>query len=180
MSASPFLFRAASAPLIAGVILAGLCFPREAQAGFFDFLFPPAQQQQYAPAYREPHAHVRKKRTAAKKKAVVAVRPHVPARVVASVMDDDGLQRGDAVMTDAGLLIYTGASDAPAPHSASEFSPLSAVKKLPARQREALLALDDSRARATLVTGRSVSTAALSAGRLIDGGRGVRIRYVGP
>lgn len=150
----------------------------DAQAGFFDFLFPPPPPA--APAYSPPSSFVPHKKVARKPKPVVAVRPHVPARVVASVMDDDSLRVGDAVMTDAGVRIYVGARDAALPHSPGDFAPLAAVRKLPARSREALLAMDERRVSGALVTGRSAADPDLAYGHMIVDPRGVKIRYVGP
>lgn len=164
--------------LFAGAVGALTLPSSGAQAGFFDFLFP--QPPQYAvPVYRDapPHA-VKRKRAAAPKKKVYADKPHTPARTVASVMEDDSLETGDAVMTREGLRIFVGPPGLP--RSAHDFVKVSEAKRLSSRTREALLAVEPNRALAAVVTGRSAASDGVSAGETIVDARGVRIRYVGP
>ena len=158
-----------------------------ANAGFFDFLFaPPQPAQTVVPVYRPaPHFHYHqpKRKVVSRHAKFADDRTHPsPGRVVSSVMDDDSLKDGDAVMTRDGIRIFTGASGAH--HSSADFAKISEFKHLSSQKRTALLVLDAGSAGAgpssALVAGRSVGDSGLSAGEMIIDSRGNRIRYVGP
>ncbi len=155
--------------------------PVPANAGFFDFLFPPQPQvvtPYYAPSYeRQPHKKVVKIHP----KIVVGKTHPTLQHVVSSVMEDESLKNGDAVMTEDGLRIFTGSRGSR--HSSEDFARLSDIKKgLSKAQRSALLAIDaKGRAPApALLDGRSIADPAPARGESITDPKGVKIRYVGP
>ncbi|PNG26829.1 hypothetical protein [Methylocella silvestris] len=165
----------------AATIAVGACLSLtagEANAGFFDFLFQPPPQYS-APVYRPMHVapHV-KKRVVTRKPKAFADKPHTPARVVSNYLDDDSLQKGDAVMTSEGLRIFTGSSGLP--HKTADFARVSDTKRLSGRQRDALLAIDTRGANGSLLSGRSIAEPGVSAGEMIVDAKGAKIRYVGP
>lgn len=166
-----------------------------AEAGFFDFLFqpllPPAVQP--APLPGDPVFRLRHKakpvnlhqvKPAADKMRLAkgAFGPPLPAP---GLMDDDSLREGDAVMTQSGIRVFTGASGRR--HRAEDFASLSDLRSLPKQARSALLAIDAHRSEVgsrlvevTLVTGRSAAEPQIAAGALITDPKGNTIRYVGP
>lgn len=172
MTYSPFRRLACGGLVLAAANLSPM---GEAKAGFFDFLFAPPQPQIAPPVYSgERHAPHRKK---VHKPKPIAAKPHIPARVVSDIMEDDSLRRGDIVMTSEGLRVFTGSTRTP--HSPADFEALSFGKRRDGR-REALLAIESSRSRPSVRTGRSVAEPGLAVGEMITDARGVRVRYVGP
>jgi hypothetical protein len=158
-----------------------------ARAGFFDFLFPPAQPAM--PAYRPPphffhhrisHVEHHKKKVAARLWRGTAEAKHLAAPGAVDVMDDDSLRDGDAVMTADGLRIFIGSEGRH--HMQGDFVSVSETGGLSGRERSALLAVVGGRegGQSALVTGRSAAEPGLSAGVPIVDPRGARIRYVGP
>lgn len=192
--------RAARGAVFAAAALA-LALPLDtAQAGFFDFLFapPPFAPNPYqgypgamAPHWRGPHLHRhrpkiverRRHRIAAIEKTQRGALTHIAST---GIMDDKSLQEGDAVMTQRGIRIFTGSSNAH--HSPDDFAKLSEIKGLPGRARAALAAIDANRSESGdlaprqqgVLTGRSAADPRLSAGAMIADPKGRMIRYVGP
>jgi hypothetical protein len=177
--------------IIAAVACIALAIPfSPATAGFFDFLFPPAQPTM--PAYRPPPrqhffrhriAHVehhKKKVAAAPRHRIVEAKTQPVAPGAVDVMDDDSLRDGDAVMTQDGLRIFIGSEGGR--HSSDDFARISETEGLSRRERSALLAIAGGRegAQPALATGRSAAEPGISAGVPIVDSRGARIRYVGP
>ena len=158
-----------------------------ASAGFFDFLFPPAQPAMpiYRPAphfvhHRIAHVEHHKKKVAAAPRHRIDEAKHLVAPIAVDVMDDETLRDGDAVMTAEGLRIFIG-SERPH-HTQDDFASVSDAEALSRRKRTALLAVAGAReaGQSTLVAGRSAAEPGLSAGVPIVDARGAKIRYVGP
>ena len=180
------------ATIVAAACIALAIPASPATAGFFDFLFPPAQPAM--PAYRPPPrqhffhhriAHVehhKKKVAAAPRHRIVEAKAHPVAPGSVDLMDDDSLRDGDAVMTADGLRIFVGSEGRH--HSSDDFARISETEGLSRRARSALLAVDAGRAgegqQPVLVAGRSASNKGISAGLSIVDLRGQKIRYVGP
>jgi hypothetical protein len=182
-----------NAGLAAAACLALTVSPSAANAGFFDFLFGPLHPPAAQPVYQSPPqpGYPRKKKAAAhrSRSLVAKIHPshegrgaHLERGAVVGLMDDDSLKNGDAVMTPAGLRIFTGSSGAH--HSDDDFARISEIKGLSKTQRSALLFLDAGAANAgqrpTLVAGRSVAEGGPAAGEMIVDPKGNKIRYVGP
>jgi hypothetical protein len=178
-----------------------------AEAGFFDFLFPPLQPAPAAPAYRPrgaPHfsryrptyhverrqrahfGHPQKKAVAARPQKIVEDKGPVLQRVT-GLMQDGSLKRGDAVMTFGGVRVFIGSEGSH--HKVDDFAPISESRDLSRRQRSALLAIDPAsqaeaakadNAKPVLLAGRSAADRGLSAGEMIVDPKGNKIRYVGP
>jgi len=175
---------------VACILLAMPASP--ASAGFFDFLFPPAQPARPAmPMYRPaPHfvhhriAHVEhhKKKVALAHRGhkIVEAKAHPVAPMAVDVMVDESLRDGDAVMTAEGLRVFVGLERSH--HTQDDFASVSDTEALSRRKRTALLAVAGGRegAQSQLVVGRSAAEPGLSAGVPIVDARGVKIRYVGP
>lgn len=174
-------------------------YPCIAHAGFFDFLFQQFQapavwpfegRPGYMPRHADPGFYRRsfhKHKLSARRKVIVAdqtdhpVRPHGPI----DLMDDDSLQEGDAVMTQAGIRIFTG--DSNSHHKPEDFRKLSEIKGLSKLERKALAAIDApgsdtsaSKGKHEMVTGRSITDATVVTGETITDPKGRSIRYVGP
>ena len=168
-----------------------------AHAGFFDFLFGGLQPQAPAPtqwpSYRRhshPVYHQYKPHPRAHITVTVAHKPRSTrvSHATTDLMADETLHDGDAVMTQDGLLIFTGYASSH--HTTDDFARLSEVTGLSRRQRANLTAVssdhfdaaprrDTKTAERTgrggdLVTGRSAT------GEIITDPRGHKIRYVGP
>jgi hypothetical protein len=177
---------AGRAGVAAAVFVALIAPVSPAQAGFFDFLFPPqpspALAPGYPPGFRYEHRQHRRKIAARHPRIVVARSHPSSAHGVTGFMDDDSLRDGDAVMTPDGIRIFTGSSSAH--HSADYFAKISEIKGLPSRERNALLAIDAGNSGGSgdsaLLIGRSVADSGLSEGAMITDAKGHRIRYVGP
>lgn len=179
--------RAGRAGVAAAAFVALMVPFSPAKAGFFDFLFPPQPAPAFAPAYpqsgfRYEHRQHRRKAATRHPRIVVARSHPSSAHGVTGFMDDDSLRDGDAVMTPAGIRIFTGSSSAH--HSADDFAKISEIKGLSSRERNALLAIDAGSSGASgnsaLIAGRSVADSRLSEGAVITDPKGNRIRYVGP
>lgn len=158
-----------------------------ASAGFFDFLFPPAQPTMpiYRPAphfvhHRIAHVEHHKKKVAAAPRHRIVESKHLVAPMAVDVMDDESLRDGDAVMTADGLRVFIGSEGSH--HTQDDFASVSDADSLSRRKRTALLAVAGGResAQSTLVAGRSAAEPGLSAGVPIVDARGAKIRYVGP
>lgn len=182
----------------------GIVFPGVAHAGFFDFLFgqpPRAPAVRLYEAYpgqmpgqwgtgqgfhqganRGFHSHERK--AARRGKLIVADRTDHPVRPQAPVdlMDDDSLRKGDAVMTPAGIRIFSGHSANR--HAPEDFRRPSEIKGLSKLERKALAALDvqgsGAGGKAAMVAGRSAAERTVTVGETITDPNGRTIRYVGP
>ena len=179
--------------LLTVVAVPSISFPSIAQAGFFDFLFgPPPQTQAVRPfeaypghfrRHADPRFHRHTHNFTAHRKLVVADRTDhkVGPQAPIDIMDDDSLQHGDAVMTQAGIRIFVG--DSSDHHQPEEFRKISEIKKLSQRERKALAALDAPGANPSgqtagqfgVVTGRSAT-----AGETITDPNGRTVRFVGP
>ncbi len=176
-----------------------LAFPGAAKAGLLDDLFgalfnPHSYRGYDAYPPPAPGQDIRRKAnrgrlglgqsSAARKRAAAAARIGQPVRLQGSVdlMEDDSLRKGDAVVTPAGIRVFTGYSSDR--HKPEDFKRPSEIKGLAKSERKALAALDAQGAAAgrmsALVTGRSAAGRKLSAGELITDARGRTIRYVGP
>ncbi|MGH6845891.1 MAG: hypothetical protein ACREC0_00200 [Methylocella sp.] len=180
-------------------LLQSIAFPSIAHAGFFDFLFGPFQSRAVRPYEAYPgewgadprfrrhadrgfrrHEH----RLAARRKLDAADDTDHPGRppAPADIMDDDSLQPGDAVMTQAGIRIFVG--DSGTPHEPQDFRKLSEIKGFSKRERKALAALDARGSgpdgESGMATGRSASEHKLVSGETIVDPHGRSIRYVGP
>src|ERR1700730_11096879 len=176
-------------------------FPGIAHAGFFDFLFPQFQTPAVRPFEGRPGYMSRhwgadprfyrhsfhKHKLSARRNVILAdhtdhpVRPHAPI----DLMNDDSLHEGDAVMTQAGIRIFTGVSGSH--HKPEDFRKLSEIKGLSKLERKALAAVDApgsdtsaSKGKHEMVTGRSVTDATVVTGETITDPKGRSIRYVGP
>jgi hypothetical protein len=177
--------------LLTVVAVPGISFPSIAQAGFFDFLFGPPPQQAVRP-YEAYPGHFRRHRhahnfTAHRKPVVVDRTDHkVGPQAPIDIMDDDSLQHGDAVMTQAGIRIFVG--DSSDHHQPEEFRKISEIKKLSQRERKALAALDapganpggQTAGQSDMVTGRSATEHNVTAGETITDPNGRTVRFVGP
>ena len=177
----------------------GIFFPAIAQAGFFDFLFQPAVPETrpfeagpgQMPRYGSGGADVRKRaghhhRLAARRHILADKENHHRPDGPIDLMDDESLKHGDAVMTQAGIRIFMGASGGH--HQPEDFRKISEIKKLSQRERRALAVLDASNANPggprdgapSMATGRSVSESNVTVGETITDPNGRTIRYVGP
>lgn len=183
--------------------VSGMTYPNIAQAGFFDFLFGlqdpaarsydayPGHPQGAYPEYRKradygSHRHAHK--NTARRKLIVADKSDHPIgpQAPVDIMNDESLQRGDAVMTHAGIRIFVGYSGGR--HRPEDFRKISEIKKLSQRERSALAALDmpgskaggQTNANASLITGRSATEHKVTAGETITDPNGRTVRYVGP
>ena len=183
--------------LLTVVAVAGISFPSIAQAGFFDFLFGPPSQQAVRPyeaypghfrRHADPSFHRHAHNFTAHRKLVVADRTDhkVGPQAPIDIMDDDSLQQGDAVMTQAGIRIFVG--DSSDHHQPEEFRKISEIKKLSQRERKALAALDapgaspggQTAGQSDMVTGRSATEHNVAAGETITDPNGRTVRFVGP
>jgi hypothetical protein len=185
------LCRATSIWVVAAVT--SLTFPNIAQAGFFDFLFPPPSSRVMQPYGGDPSfggyaSHRHHQHRLARRKYILADKADrpVPPRGPTDLMDDDSLQHGDAVMTQAGIRIFAGYSGSP--HRPEDFRKIFEVKNLSRRERSALVALDTpggnpgehSPSDSSIGTGRSAAGYQVTAGETITDTNGRTIRYVGP
>jgi hypothetical protein len=178
--------------------------PASAQAGFLDQLFgplfrPPAYgyQDHHAwgarPGYRGRWHHLSRhygRNSAVRERFIVIERPddaeegEQPAerQQPVDIMQDESLEFGDAVMTEAGIRVFVG--DSGDSHGPEDFRRPSEVRGLSKRERKALAALDakESASDVTsgIVTGRSASDSKITAGEKITDAKGRAIRYVGP
>jgi hypothetical protein len=177
--------------LLTVVAVPGISFPSIAQAGFFDFLFGPPPQTQAVRPYETYPGHFRRHADpsfhAHRKLVVVDRTDHkVGPQAPIDIMDDDSLQHGDAVMTQAGIRIFVG--DSSDHHQPEEFRKISEIKKLSQREREALAALDapganpggQTAGQSDMVTGRSATEHNVTAGETITDPNGRTVRFVGP
>ena len=184
--------------LLTVVAVPGISFPSIAQAGFLDFLFgPPPQTQAVRPyeanpgdfrRHANPSFHRHAHNFTAHRKLVVADRTDhkVGPQAPIDIMDDDSLQQGDAVMTQAGIRIFVG--DSSDHHQPEQFRKISEIKKLSQRERKALAALDapganpggQTAGQYEMVTGRSVTEHNVAAGETITDPNGRTVRFVGP
>lgn len=179
-----------------------ISFSGTAQAGFFDFLFGPPPQaappyMAYPPQSRRrearpfhKHSHKIAVHTAAKHQRLAAAEiegPKVGPQKPVDLMDDKSLQRGDAVVTQAGIRIFDGSYGDH--HRPEDFRKISEIKKLSKRERSALAALDGpvvttpsgkSVPGGGLVTGRSASAHNITAGEIMIDPNGRTVRFVGP
>lgn len=172
-----------------------LAFPASAQAGFLEDLFGSLFQP--PPAYRDspawgaggfrhrahPWRHKSGHKSAARKKIIAAAKPDTagPQQPV-DIMADKSLRKGDAVMTQSGIRIFVGQSGDR--HEPDEFRKPSEVKGLSKSARKSLAVLGPGDAAppvpASIVTGRSATGRAITAGEIITDAKGKTIRYVGP
>jgi hypothetical protein len=195
------LIMAAATALFAQI----LAVPVNAQAGFFDQLFgqlfrPPVYRAHPAyppwgapPGFRQRwhrFGHYHGRDSQARDRFIVIERPdeaeegEQPAerQQPVDIMQDESLEFGDAVMTEAGIRIFVG--DPGDSHGPEEFRRPSEVRGLSKIERKALAALDTKGSASDLagdiVTGRSASDSKLTAGEMITDAKGRAIRYVGP
>ncbi len=179
-------YRARAVSFVAAACLALTIPLSPANAGFFDFLFPPQPAPMAAPMYPGPHYYARphqKKKVASRHPKIVAGNSHPAlAHVVSSVMEDDSLKDGDAVMTDDGIRIFTGTSGSR--HTSEDFAKIADIKGLSKRQRSALIEIAAGSAGAdpqpALLNGRSAADSSVAEGEMIVDPKGNKIRYVGP
>jgi hypothetical protein len=184
--------------LLTVVAVPGISFPSIAQAGFFDFLFGPPPQTQAVRPYEAYPGHFRRHAdpsfhrqphnfTAHRKPVIVDRTDHkVGPQAPIDIMDDDSLQHGDAVMTQAGIRIFVG--DSSDHHQPEEFRKISEIKKLSQRERKALAALDapganpggQTAGQSDMVTGRSATEHNVTTGETITDPNGRTVRFVGP
>jgi hypothetical protein len=185
------LRRATSIWVVAAVT--SLTFPNIAQAGFFDFLFPPPGSRVMQPYWVDPGfgrnaGHRHRQHRLARRKYILAAKADHPMLPLAptDLMDDDSLQRGDAVMMPDGIRIFVGYSGSP--HRPEDFRKIIEIKKLSRRERNALVALDipgenpseHSPDEVTIGTGRSATGPKVTVGESVTDPSGRTIRYVGP
>jgi len=188
--------RAAVAGVISLLALT-LVLPGNAQAGFLEDLFgslfqpPPAYRGYGEPAWGpggfRHRAHPWKQKaghkSAARKKIIAAAKPDTggPQEPV-DIMADKSLRKGDAVMTPSGIRIFVGQSGDR--HEPGDFRKPAEVKGLSKSARRALAGLEpgDSASSVSpgIVTGRSVTGRAITAGEMITDAKGKTVRYVGP
>ena len=176
-----------------------LAFPGSVQAGFFDELFgqlfrPPVYRSYpayppwgAAPGYRWRRHHFGRnhgRNSAARERIIVIEWTDEPAerQEPVDIMEDNSLQFGDAVMTEAGIRVFVG--DTGDSHDPEDFRRPSEVRGLSKIERKALAALDTKGSApdvtAGIVTGRSAADRKITAGEMITDANGQAIRYVGP
>lgn len=192
---------------VAAAVCGFFTFPfSAANAGFFDFLFAPLHPVPVQPSYSEQYRpqFPRHKQAARRPRNLVAkLHPSRDSRnahsapAIVTLMDDESLRNGDAVMTADGIRIFTGSSGGH--HSDDDFAKISETDGLSKTERSTLVFLDSGAAEAraeeptmvagaadataplpTLVSGRSVAETSSSAGASVVDARGNKIRYVGP
>jgi hypothetical protein len=180
-----------------------LAHPASAQGGFLDQLFgplfrPPAYgYQDYhpwgaRPGYRRHWHHLSRhygRNSAAREKFIVIERSDeaeerqpVERQEPVDLMEDNSLQWGDAVMTEAGIRVFVG--DSGDSHDPKDFRRPSEVRGLSKVERRALVALEAKGSASDViggvVTGRSAADREITAGEMITDAKGRTIRYVGP
>jgi hypothetical protein len=195
---SPFWGCRAALAAVTCLLALILAFPGSAQAGFLEDLFgslfqPPPAYRGYrdSPAWgaggfrhrAHPWRHKSGNRSAARKKIIAAAKPDTagPQQPV-DIMADKSLRKGDVVMTQSGIRIFVGQSGDR--HEPDDFRKPSEVKGLSKSARKALAVLEPGDAAppvpASIVTGRSATGRAITAGEVITDAKGKTIRYVGP
>jgi hypothetical protein len=179
-----------------------LAVPASAQAGFFDQLFgqlfhPPVYRAYpaYPPLGARPALPQRwhrfgyrtERNIPARERFIPVERPDEDEQPTerqepVDIMEDNSLQFGDAVMTEAGIRIFVG--DSSDYHDPEDFRRPSEVRGLSKIERKALAALDTNGSAtavtAGIVTGRSATDRKITAGEMITDAKGRTIRYVGP